>query len=456
MLLSIAGLGLAVGVSRSAAAEHDPWAVEPIHGEIGVFGGALILPDDHELYDATAGIEQRALQQVSGTVGGRVAFYPASFLGLEIEGALSPSGIRDGDGSAILYRAGGHIVLQYPARFSVFALGGLGAYGIMSDADVQGDDLDLAAHWGLGLKFWITEGFGFRVDGRQIMTGWAEQGAEDGELSLHYEALGGLVFSFGRHAGVPPDGDRDGVPDRDDRCPKRAAATSDGCPPPDADADGVIDSDDRCPSVAGQAPDGCPPDSDKDGVPDAKDNCPQKRGSPENGCPDSDGDGVHDDKDECIDQAGTLANGCPDPDPDQDGLTGEQDMCPEASGTPPTGCPKRVQDLLTLSRGIKFRSGRAQIAPASISSLNQAFAILQAYPNLKLEISGHTDSAGNADANLRLSRLRANLVRAYLIDLGIDRNRLTAVGYGETVPIASNRTRAGRSTNRRIEFRLLR
>ena len=402
-----------------------------------------------------AGIAQRALQEVSAVVGGRAAFYPASFFGVEIEGAVSPSGLRDADGSALLYRAGGHIVLQYPARFSVFALGGLGVYGIASDADVQGDDLDLAAHWGVGLKFWITQAFGLRLDGRQILTGWAEQGAEDGDLSLHYEAQGGFFFSFGRHAGVPPDRDRDGVPDRDDRCPDRAAATSDGCPPADTDADGVIDDNDRCPSVAGQAPDGCPADEDKDGVPDAQDKCPQKPASTDSGCPDSDGDGVHDGIDECADQVGTLANGCPDPDPDKDGLTGDDDMCPAAAGAPPTGCPKRVEQLQTLSRSIQFRSGRAQIAPASISSLNQVFAILQAYPKLKLEIAGHTDSAGNADANLRLSRLRANLVRAYLIDLGVDRSRLTAVGYGETVPIASNRTRAGRAKNRRIEFRLL-
>ena len=454
LLSVVGGLALAFGMPGQARADNDRWSVEAIHGEIGAFGGVLFLPSDHQLFDADGGIPQRALQDVSATFGARAAFYPASFLGIEAEGTLTPTNLSEGNGSAWLYRAGGHVVLQYPARFSVFALGGMGIYGIQSDADVQGDDLDIAAHWGAGVKFFITENFGLRVDGRQILTGWAEQDAEDGEVSLHYEVLAGLTFAFGRHAGVAKDTDRDGVIDANDACPIRAGDAADGCPIPDADKDGVSDKDDKCPAVAAATPDGCPTDGDEDGVPDATDQCPARAASTDNGCPDSDGDGVSDDKDACVDQAGTLPNGCVDPDPDKDGLSGDQDMCPEKAGLPTNGCPKEVQDLLTMGRDIKFRSGRARIASASLPVLNRVFTILKSYPELKLEIRGHTDSAGNADANLRLSQLRANVVRAYLIDLGIDRKRLTALGYGEAVPIANNRTRAGRAKNRRIEFQL--
>ena len=365
--------------------------------------------------------------------------------------------------------------------FSVFALGGLGAYGVLSEVDVQGDDIDLAAHWGVGAKFFVSENFGLRVDGRQILTGWAEQGAEDGQTSLHYEVLGGLVFTFGRHAGPPEDQDDDGIPDPNDKCPNRIGVRPDGCPPQDTDGDGVADPKDRCPTVKARSSDGCPvdtdqdgvpdsqdkcpstaaktthgcPDSDDDGVPDDRDKCPTTSAQTTSGCPDSDNDGVLDDQDACADVAGTLANGCPDPDPDKDGIDTNQDRCPFDAGRPPDGCPEDVQELLGAVRGVTFRSGGAKLRSTSITVLTRAFSVLQAHPSLKLEIRGHTDSAGNADANLRLSQLRANVVRAYLIDLGVDRNRLTAVGFGEALPIKNNRTRAGRAANRRIEFKLI-
>ncbi len=448
------GLALAVSLAAPAEAKYDPWGVESLHTELGVFGGVLILPAEHELFAADAGVPQRALQKTSVNFGARVAFYPASFFGIELEGAASPSGLRQVDGSALLYRGGGHLVLQYPARLSVFALGGMGVYGIASDTEVQGNDLDLAAHWGVGLKFYFTKSFGLRVDGRQILTGWAEQGAEDGVVSLHYEVLGGFTFAFGRYAEPPADRDKDGVPDATDACPDQASDQPGGCPPADTDRDGILDTDDQCPAIAAQTPNGCPADEDKDGVPDEQDKCPAKAASNDHGCPDTDEDGVHDGLDECMDKPGTLANGCPDTDPDKDGLIGDKDLCPADSGVSPDGCPKEVQSLLTDTQSIQFRSGGATIAPRSVPALNQVFKALERYPTLRFEIRGHTDSAGNADANLRLSQLRANVVRAYFVDLGIDRDRLTAVGYGEAVPIATNRTRAGRAKNRRIEFRL--
>ncbi|MEW6685424.1 MAG: OmpA family protein [Candidatus Edwardsbacteria bacterium] len=104
-------------------------------------------------------------------------------------------------------------------------------------------------------------------------------------------------------------------------------------------------------------------------------------------------------------------------------------------------------------KGINFRSGSADILPTSYVVLDEAAKILKDYPTIKVEIGGHTDSRGRAAKNLSLSEARAAAVRNYLINIhNIDPTRLVAKGYGESMPIAPNRTKAGRAENRRIEF----
>ncbi|MEX0273247.1 MAG: OmpA family protein, partial [Flavobacteriaceae bacterium] len=76
-------------------------------------------------------------------------------------------------------------------------------------------------------------------------------------------------------------------------------------------------------------------------------------------------------------------------------------------------------------------------------------------PNAKFTVEGHTDSVGSSESNQRLSEARANSVRDFLINEGIDHNRLSALGYGEEKPIASNSTRTGRKHNRRVEINLI-
>ena len=80
---------------------------------------------------------------------------------------------------------------------------------------------------------------------------------------------------------------------------------------------------------------------------------------------------------------------------------------------------------------------------------------MMAYPEVRVEIQGFTDSVGKASSNLALSQKRAESVRQYLINAGLDRARLTASGFGEENPVSSNGTASGRSENRRIEFRRL-
>ncbi len=230
------------------------------------------------------------------------------------------------------------------------------------------------------------------------------------------------------------DSDKDGTPDKDDACPQNAGPKeTNGCP--DTDGDKVLDKDDKCPETPGlQENNGCPlNDADKDGIPDKDDACPQNAGPKEtNGCPDTDGDKVLDKDDDCPKVAGTVAN----------------KGCPEVT--------EEVQKTLNqYAKTILFDSGKSSIKAQSNQVLKDIVSILKEYPTAKFTVEGHTDSAGSAATNQRLSEARANAVQLYLIKHGIDSNRLSAAGYGEGQPIATNKTRAGRAQNRRVEINLI-
>jgi outer membrane protein OmpA-like peptidoglycan-associated protein len=108
-----------------------------------------------------------------------------------------------------------------------------------------------------------------------------------------------------------------------------------------------------------------------------------------------------------------------------------------------------------ILRGINFASGKAVIPPSEYPVLDQVVQVLKANENVKVEIGGHTDAVGSEGYNQGLSERRAQSVRNYLIQRGIAASRLTARGYGEYQPVATNTTRHGRSQNRRIEFKVL-
>lgn len=103
-------------------------------------------------------------------------------------------------------------------------------------------------------------------------------------------------------------------------------------------------------------------------------------------------------------------------------------------------------------RNVFFETGKADIKSESNAELNRLVDLLKDVPSLKIELSGHTDDQGSDSFNLTLSQDRAEAVMNWLIAKGIDAGRLSAKGYGETVPLASNATAAGRQENRRTEF----
>ncbi|MDQ3000040.1 MAG: OmpA family protein [Fibrobacterota bacterium] len=209
----------------------------------------------------------------------------------------------------------------------------------------------------------------------------------------------------------------------------------------DRDNDGIVDSRDVCPDLAEdqdsfQDDDGCPDfDNDNDGIQDQKDKCPSE---PE------DKDGFED------------SDGCPETDNDKDGVPDASDNCPDVAGDPnKNGCPfkapVKLEDNFILE-GVNFRTGSAELTEDSYTKLDDVYEQLAKYSDRKYEIAGHTDNTASDKINIKLSLDRANAVREYLINRGVEGGRLVGKGYGSSRPKADNKTAAGRSINRRIEF----
>ena len=110
-----------------------------------------------------------------------------------------------------------------------------------------------------------------------------------------------------------------------------------------------------------------------------------------------------------------------------------------------------ISGILKL-RNVEFYSASDRLTPNGQRTLSQVAGVLERYPGMPVEIAGHTDSRGEPAQNLELSRQRAAAVKQYLVAKGIAATNLTDVGFGQSQPIASNKTSAGRQANRRVEF----
>lgn len=277
----------------------------------------------------------------------------------------------------------------------------VGAGNIALNPEVGRLDDTFGANYGVGVKYYVSEHVAFRIDARHFIA--FDQGLDEGNHTnnnLLYTA--GMHFQIGGESAAPAprDSDGDGVTDDLDKCPDTPKGV-------------VVDAD------------GCPVDSDGDGVPDYLDKCPDTpRGAAvdANGCPlDSDGDGVYDYLDKC---PGT----------------------PRGVVVDEKGCP------VSFTMQIEFDFDKADIRPMYHNQLKEAADFINKYPANQILVAGHTDSKGSDAYNKKLSQRRADNVRKYLVNkFGISANKLVARGYGESQPIASNDTDAGRQQNRRVE-----
>ncbi len=335
----------------------------------------------------------------------------------------------------------------------------------------------------------------------------------EGDAALRWTFDSGLALTLGGGAGIiggvgnpmfrvlggaawsPPaadDRDGDGILDADDQCPDDPEdddgfEDADGCPDPDNDGDGIPDVEDECPDEPEdedgfEDADGCPdPDNDGDGIPDVEDKCPDEPEDEDgdrddDGCPedpaDSDNDGIVDSEDECPDEPEDEdgfedADGCPDPDNDGDGIPDVDDECPlekevkngfeDEDGCPDEELARVDEKRIEITENIHFRTDSDEIVGRrSFDTLDAVSSILTSRLDIRVRIEGHTDSRGGRRHNLQLSRRRARSVKRYLVERGIDADRIETEGYGENKPIASNQTEEGRAENRRVEFHIIR
>jgi outer membrane protein OmpA-like peptidoglycan-associated protein len=323
-----------------------------------------------------------------------------------------------------------------------FDLGNRATARIAAIADYFPSPLNEATGIGDNWDFSFQAGVGLLL-GSPAVTDEDHDGVLDAADACPHTPRGEVVDARG--CVVPKDADADGVVDANDRCPDTPAGDrvdANGCSlPKDRDGDGVVDGIDQCPATpAGVAVDatGCPVDLDGDGVPNSLDKCPNTpAGTPVDavGCPlpkDSDGDGVLDPVDKCP-------------------------ATPVGQRVDAIGCPvlfTGLQRTLVLE-GVNFETGSANLTDQSHHTLDRVAASLNAYPDLRVEVAGYTDSRGGAAVNLRLSQQRADAVRAYLVSQGVNPLQLRSRGYGTAQPIASNATAVGRARNRRVELHRL-
>ena len=304
---------------------------------------------------------------------------------------------------------------------------------------------------GLGFEYYLSRVIGFETGFRynHLMEQDMDLAGSGGEQYGIIEARLGLNIHFVS----PKDTDNDGIKDKYDADPLAAEdfdgfEDEDGAPEYDNDGDGVLDVDDKEPNIAEDI-DGF---EDDDGVPEY----------------DNDGDGILDVDDLSPNVAEDFdgfedEDGAPDLDNDNDGILDVNDECPNEAETfngfqDEDGCPDKKPEIVFETKapiildGVNFASGSSELSYDTKNVLGKVVRTLNDYPEMKLEINGYTDNTGSLTFNMKISKQRAESVRTYLINQGIQSDRLTANGYGPENPMTSNSTKEGRAKNRRIEF----
>lgn len=401
-LLAASALGsIAIASSNVANAAENGWYI-PVE--------AVYTDEIDERFSAPG---------IGGAIGAGYRANPnLAFEGTVFGNQFDESDGADREWSEIGLRIAANYYLVQGQFEPFIGLGIAGTQTTLETSALEDDETHAQADLGVGLDWNLTKaGSGVRAAVRYRVSFLDIPGAggEIEEDPAETQFLLGAKFALDEAVPTPPpvmDGDNDGVNDKLDACPNtKAGATVNarGCIP-DSDGDNVPDAQDKCPNTArGVAVDwtGCPrvTDGDKDGVPDQRDQCPKTK------------PGVK-----------VYANGC------------------------------SIPETKTLG-GVLFKYKSFALTNAAKTELNdlarQYGALMKEYAPLKLQVSGHTDSIGSDKYNIKLSKQRAKSVMDYLISRGIDKARIINIGYGESKPVATNKTDAGRQQNRRVEIKLL-
>ncbi|NOT32926.1 MAG: OmpA family protein [Candidatus Eisenbacteria bacterium] len=408
--------------------------------------------------------------------GGRLGYQFHRLLGIEAAAGFTPTAEDFVGGADVDYfHASGNLVLtpwsnRYGGPF-LFA----GAGSAQTKVTGQDTESNMGIEYGGGLRFWMSDAIGVRFEARNISSEVDAIGGAKETLD-NLVVGGGLTFALG---GTPRDTDGDGVPDKRDACPdspRGSKVDARGCPT-DSDADGVFDGLDQCegtPKGATVDANGCPSDADGDGVFDGLDTCaetPKGATVDAKGCPsDADSDKVFDGLDQCPNTptgATVDDKGCPS-DSDGDGVFDGLDQCeatPAGLRVDDKGCPielvERETELLDTGtirlQNVNFETAKSDILAESFPTLDAVAALMVKWPQLKIEIGGHTDGRGSATANQQLSLSRAKAVETYLLGKQptLKDEQFTVKGYGESKPLAPNDGEVNWAKNRRVEFVVL-
>jgi len=404
--------------AQSVPVKEIPTSDRPV--ELGIGGGIRGFSVKNELgtYDQDPLGGTTVANAIAVDVRG--AYRLIRHLWLEPEASLMPTRSRDELAQVLASDIGGNVLYEILeiGKARPFVLAGAGAlFGQSSDELVLLTDTDTHTRFGVGTKVALADHLGARADARLIVpagNGSDFAGSPDFKIGV------GLYTMIGKPQTIKLyDHDRDGLFASDDQCPrdaedKDAFEDDDGCPDVDNDSDGIADIDDGCPMEAETV----------NGTDDA-DGCPEF---------DADSDGIFDASDACVDDPETR-NGYED-----------ADGCPDE-------VPEEVKAFTGVIEGIHFDVASATITRDSFALLDSAVKVLLEYTGTRMEIAGHTDDQGAADYNLDLSQRRADSVRTYLVEAGVPSDRVIAVGYGLTRPIAEGVE--GRAANRRVEFQLI-
>ncbi|HKQ19851.1 MAG TPA: OmpA family protein [Candidatus Eisenbacteria bacterium] len=410
-------------------------------------------------------------------VGGRVGWRLSPALSIEAAGGTSSTEEDIPNGAEVKYL---HIGGDFRIHLAAWKIGGpfigVGGSYTSRSSDAAPENLAYGAFDALaGWESWWGGRIGLRLEARNVLN--VPSGDLGGAKENEVLYLGGLTLAFGGK--TEEDSDADGVSDQKDQCPGTPAGAQvdvRGCPVDD-DSDGVPNGIDECansPSGSKVDAKGCPTDGDGDGVSDGLDKCedtPTGATVDATGCPsDADGDKIWDGIDQCPNTTlGALVDekGCP-ADSDGDGVFDGLDKCPGTAANlkvDKDGCPLEVTEketelldtgMIRLSN-VNFETGKSDLMPESKPVLDTVGQVLSRWPDLRIEVGGHTDSRGSNELNQSLSDARAKSVLDYLIATfpELKEEQFVAKGYGESKPLVPNTNQLNMAKNRRVEFVVL-